>query len=116
MVTNDSKEQTQWEFRLKLKEADCHPRVTKPYSPWQQAAEGCIRELTLSFPTMCLLCISTLAIHISPNNGSIELLPYKKNDCSCVGNSFYTLNYVSWTIIDETTVPLSKGVVGLLVG
>ncbi len=40
MVTDDSKEQTKGEFRRKLKEADCHPRVTEPYSPWQQAAEG----------------------------------------------------------------------------
>ena len=45
MVTDDSKEQTKGEFRRKLKEADCHPRVLEPYSPWQQAAEGCIREL-----------------------------------------------------------------------
>jgi hypothetical protein len=45
MVTNDSKEQTKGEFRQKLKEADCHPQVTEPYSPWQQATEGCIREL-----------------------------------------------------------------------
>jgi hypothetical protein len=45
MVTNDSKEQTKGEFRCKLKEADCHPRLTEPYSPWQQAAEGCNREL-----------------------------------------------------------------------
>ncbi len=45
MVTNDSKEQTKGEFRRKIKEADCHPRVTEPYSPWQQAAEGCICEL-----------------------------------------------------------------------
>jgi hypothetical protein len=45
MVTNDSKEQTKGEFRRKLKEADCHPQVTEPYSPWQQAAEGCICEL-----------------------------------------------------------------------
>jgi hypothetical protein len=33
MVTNDTKEQTKGEFRRKLKEADCHPRVTEPYSP-----------------------------------------------------------------------------------
>jgi hypothetical protein len=45
MVTNDSKEQTKGEFRHKLKEADCHPRVTVPFSPWQQSAEGCIHEL-----------------------------------------------------------------------
>jgi hypothetical protein len=37
MVTDDSKEQTKGEFNQKLKEADCHPRVTEPYSPWQQA-------------------------------------------------------------------------------
>jgi hypothetical protein len=30
MVTNDSKEQTKEEFRRKLKEADCHPRVMNP--------------------------------------------------------------------------------------
>jgi hypothetical protein len=44
MVNNDYKEQIQGEFRKKLKEADCHPRVTEPYSPWQQAAEGCISK------------------------------------------------------------------------
>ena len=45
MVTDGSKEQTLGDFRRKLREADCHPRVTEPYSPWQQAAEGCIREV-----------------------------------------------------------------------
>jgi hypothetical protein len=30
MVTDDSKEQTKGEFQRKLKEADCHPRVTEP--------------------------------------------------------------------------------------
>jgi len=45
MVTDGSKEQTLGEFRRKLREADCHLRVTEPYSPWQQAAEGCIREI-----------------------------------------------------------------------
>jgi len=45
MVTDGSKEQTQGDFRQKLREADCHLRVTKPYSLWQQAAEGCIRKI-----------------------------------------------------------------------
>jgi hypothetical protein len=45
MVTDDSKEQTKGDFRHKLKEADCHPQVTEPYYPWQQATEGCIREI-----------------------------------------------------------------------
>ncbi len=39
------KEQCQGDFKRKLCEADCHARQTEPYSPWQQAAEGCIREL-----------------------------------------------------------------------
>jgi hypothetical protein len=33
MVTDGSKEQTQGDFRWKLREADCHLRVTEPYSP-----------------------------------------------------------------------------------
>jgi hypothetical protein len=45
MVTNNSKEQTKGDFICKIKEADCHPRVTEPYLPWKQAAEGCIYEL-----------------------------------------------------------------------
>jgi hypothetical protein len=45
MVFDGSKEQCQGHFKKKLCEADCHPRQTEPYSPWQQAAEGCIREL-----------------------------------------------------------------------
>ena len=45
MVLDGSKEQTLGDFRQKLKEADCHLRQTKPFSPWQQAAEGAIREL-----------------------------------------------------------------------
>jgi hypothetical protein len=45
MVTGDSREQTKWEFQHKLKEADCDPRVTEPYSPWLHPAKGCICEL-----------------------------------------------------------------------
>jgi len=45
MIMDGSKEQTQGDFRRKLREADCHLRQTEPYSPWMNAAEGCIREL-----------------------------------------------------------------------
>jgi hypothetical protein len=45
MVLDGLKEQTKGDFKRKLREADCHTRQTEPYSPWQQAAEGCIREL-----------------------------------------------------------------------
>ncbi len=45
MVLNGSKEQCTGDFMRKLREADCHTRQTEPCSPWQQAAEGCIRKL-----------------------------------------------------------------------
>jgi hypothetical protein len=45
MVLDGSKEQTKGDFKRKLREADCHARQTEPYSPWQQAAKGGIREL-----------------------------------------------------------------------
>ncbi len=45
MVFDGSKEQCQGDFKRKLREANCHARQTEPYSPWQQADEGCIREL-----------------------------------------------------------------------
>ncbi len=45
MILDGSREQTLGNFKQKLRKADCHARQTEPYSPWQQAAEGCIREL-----------------------------------------------------------------------
>ncbi len=45
MAFDGSKEQCKGDFKRKLCEADCHKRQTEPYCPWQQAAEGCIREL-----------------------------------------------------------------------
>ncbi len=45
MVFDDLNERCKGDFKRKLHKADCHARQTEPYSPWQQAAEGCIREL-----------------------------------------------------------------------
>jgi hypothetical protein len=45
MVLDGLKEQSKGGFKRKLREADCHTRQTEPHSPWQQTAEGCIREL-----------------------------------------------------------------------
>jgi hypothetical protein len=45
MILDGLKEQTLGNFKRKLREADCHARQTKPYSPWQQDAEECIYEL-----------------------------------------------------------------------
>jgi hypothetical protein len=45
MIVDGSKEQVVEVFRRKLKEVNWHMRMTEPYSPWQQAAKGCICEL-----------------------------------------------------------------------
>ncbi len=45
MVFDGLKEQCKGDFKQKLRKADCQARQTEPYSPWQQAAEGCIREV-----------------------------------------------------------------------
>jgi hypothetical protein len=45
MILDGSKEQAEGAFKRKLKEVNCHLRVTEPCSPWLQAAKGCIREL-----------------------------------------------------------------------
>ncbi len=45
MVMDGSKEQTLGKFRRKLVDAHCQLKQTKPYSPWQNAAEREIKEL-----------------------------------------------------------------------
>ena len=45
MIADNYREQVLGDFKQKLREADCHLKQTKPYSPWMQAAEGSIREL-----------------------------------------------------------------------
>jgi hypothetical protein len=45
MVFDSLKEQCKGDFKRKLCKADCHARQIEPYSPWQQATEGCIHEL-----------------------------------------------------------------------
>jgi len=45
MIMDGSKEQTLGQFRHKCRQAGSHVKQTEPYSPWQNAAEGAIREL-----------------------------------------------------------------------
>ncbi len=45
MILDGSKEQVKGVFRGKLKEVNCHMHITESYSPWQQAAKGCICKL-----------------------------------------------------------------------
>jgi hypothetical protein len=45
MIMDGSKEQTQGEFRRKLRDAGCMVHQTEPYTPWSDRAELAIREL-----------------------------------------------------------------------
>ena len=45
IVMDGSKEQTMGDFRKKARQMDCRVKQTEPYSPWQNAAEGAIREV-----------------------------------------------------------------------
>jgi hypothetical protein len=101
MVTNDSKEQTKREFRLKLKEADCHPRVTEPYSPWQQAAEGCIRKLKSGSSQKMIKTGSPKCLW----DHCLELEAYVR---SCTSNDIYmTAGQVPETIITGNIANIS---------
>jgi hypothetical protein len=45
LIMDGSKEQTLGPFKKKAQQAGIHIKQTEPYSPWQNAAEGAIREL-----------------------------------------------------------------------
>jgi hypothetical protein len=101
MVTDDSKEQTKGDFRRKLREAECHPRVTEPYSPWQQAAEGCIRKLKRG---------STRKMNKtgSPKTLWGHCLELEALVCSNTSNDIYMTNgQVPETIMKGTTADIS---------
>ena len=44
IAADNSKEQSLGKFAAKCREADCHLVNTLSYSPWMQAAEGCIMQ------------------------------------------------------------------------
>ena len=44
ICVDNSKEQSLGIFHKKCREADCHLTNTEPYSPWMNAAEGCIKH------------------------------------------------------------------------
>ena len=44
-IVDGAKEQVQGAFHRKLREAACQLKQIEPHSPWQNAAEGAIREL-----------------------------------------------------------------------
>ncbi len=101
MVTDDPKEQTKGEFWRKLKEADCHPQVTEPYSLWQQAAESCIRELKRGSSQKMIKSKSPKCLW----DHCPELEAYVR---SCMSNYIYmTAGQVTETIMTGNTAVIS---------
>ena len=49
MIVDSAQEQNQGLFKKKAHQADCLIKRTEPYSPWENAAEGAIRELKRGF-------------------------------------------------------------------
>ena len=45
MIMDGSKEQTLGRFKTKCQEVSVHMKQMEPHSPWQNAAEGAIRDL-----------------------------------------------------------------------
>lgn len=45
LITDNAQEEQRGEFGRKCREADCHLVSTEPYSPWQNMAEGAIKEV-----------------------------------------------------------------------
>jgi hypothetical protein len=101
MVVDDSKEQTLGKFRQKLREADCHHRVTKPYSLWQQAAEGCIRKLKRG--SSCKMLRMGLPKTLWDHSLELEALVR-----SCTNNNIYMIaGQVPETIMTGDTADIS---------
>jgi hypothetical protein len=101
MVTGNLKEQTKAEFQHKLKEADCHPQVTEPYSPWQQAAEGYISELKRESSRKMIKTRSPKYLW----DHCLELEAYVR---SCTSNDIYmTAGQVPGTIMTGNTADIS---------
>ena len=45
MIMDGAKEERLSTFGRKCRQANCYIRPTEPYSPWQNMAEGCVREV-----------------------------------------------------------------------
>jgi hypothetical protein len=101
MVFDGSKEQCKGDFKRKLCKADCHASQTEPYYPWQQAAEGCIRELKWGVSHKMIKTDSSRVLW----DHCIEL---EALICSSTSNTVYMTNgEVPETIMSGSTANIS---------
>jgi hypothetical protein len=101
MVFDGSKEQCQGDLKRKLCEADYHARKTEPYSPWQQAAVGCICELKWGVSQKMIQTASPRVLwdHCIELEALIRL--------STSNNTYMTNGEVSETIMTSSTANMS---------
>ncbi len=102
MVLDGLKELIKGDFKQKLREADCHARQTEPYSPWQQAAEGCIRELKRGVSCKMIKTGSPRVLW----DHSIELEALIRSSTS--NNVYMTNSKVPETIMNGSTANISQ--------
>jgi hypothetical protein len=101
MVFDGSKEQCHGNFKRKLCKADYLARQTEPYFLWQQAAEGCIRELKRGVSRKMIKTGSPRVLW--DNCIELEVLI-----CSSTSNNVYVTNgKVSETIMTGSTTNIS---------
>jgi hypothetical protein len=101
MVLDGLNEQTKGNFKRKLREADCNARQTEPYSPWQQAAEDCIRKLKCWVSRKMIKTGSPRVLW----DHCIEL---EAHICSLTSNNVYMINgKVPETIMTGSTANIS---------
>ena len=102
VIADNSKEQILSEFKRKLNEANCHLKQTGPYSPWMQAAEGCIWELKRG--------VSRMMIRTgSPKQLWDHCIILQVLIRSCTTNSIYTTaRQVPETIMTGDTADISQ--------
>ena len=76
LVMDGAREQVLGEFRHKARQADCHVKQTEPYSPWQNAVEGTIRELKKCDGRKMIKSNSPQKYPLSPDNISTTYTSY----------------------------------------
>jgi hypothetical protein len=107
MIFDGPTEQCKGDFKWNLCKADCHARQTEPYSPWQQAAEGCIRELKCGVPCKMIKTGSPRALW----DHCIELEALIHSSTS--NNVYMTNGKVPETIMTGSTANISQIYVSL---
>ena len=101
IIMDGSKEQTLGPFRKKCAKMGCHVRQTEPHSPWQNAAEGAIRELKKSAGCKAVAAGSLKQLW----DHCIELMAYIRSHTAI--DSFELHGQVPETIMSGQTADIS---------